>query len=179
MHIINQLKVLGERYTNAEMVRKILRSLSKAQHPKVTAIQEAKDLNVLNLDALIGSLKTHEIELNESFEESNRRDKSIALKSTKRKVSSSKAMKVAEELEEEEEEDSSVDDDDEKYEIAHLVEMISKALIKRKKKNCFVHKKDKKGKAKQSEVIYFECKEPGHVRLECPRLKKSPKKKNS
>ena len=30
MHIINQLKALGKRYTNAEMVRKILRSLSKA-----------------------------------------------------------------------------------------------------------------------------------------------------
>ena len=30
MHIINQLKALGKRYSNAEMVRKILRSLSKA-----------------------------------------------------------------------------------------------------------------------------------------------------
>ena len=80
MHIINQLKALGKRYTNAEMVRKIPRSLSKAWPSKVTAIQEAKDLNVLNLDALIGSLKTHEIELNEAFEETNRRGKFIALK---------------------------------------------------------------------------------------------------
>ena len=30
MHIINQLKALGKRYANAEIVRKILRSLSKA-----------------------------------------------------------------------------------------------------------------------------------------------------
>ena len=30
MHSINQLKTLGKRYSNAEMVRKILRSLSKA-----------------------------------------------------------------------------------------------------------------------------------------------------
>ena len=30
MHIINQLKALGKRYSNVEMVRKILRSLSKA-----------------------------------------------------------------------------------------------------------------------------------------------------
>ena len=34
MHIINQLKALGKRYTNAEMVRKFLRSLLKAQHPR-------------------------------------------------------------------------------------------------------------------------------------------------
>ena len=40
MHIINKLKVLGKKkYTNAEMVRKILRSLSKAWRPKVLAIQ--------------------------------------------------------------------------------------------------------------------------------------------
>ena len=86
MHIINQLKALGKRYTNAEMVRKILRSLSKAWCPKVTTIQEAKDLNVLSLDALIRSLKTHEIELNEASEDSNRRSKSIALKSSQRKT---------------------------------------------------------------------------------------------
>ena len=36
MHIINQLKALGKRYSNVEMVRKILRSLSTAQYPKVT-----------------------------------------------------------------------------------------------------------------------------------------------
>ena len=61
VHIINQLKALGKKYTNAEIVRKIL----KAWHPKIIVIQEAKDLNMLSLDALIRSLKTHEIELNE------------------------------------------------------------------------------------------------------------------
>ena len=86
MPIINQLKALGKRYSNAEMVRKILRSLSKAQCPKVIVIQEAKDLNVLSLDALIRSLKTHEIELNEAFEESNRRGKSITLKTTQKRL---------------------------------------------------------------------------------------------
>ena len=73
MHIINQLKALGKRYSNAEMVRKILRSLSKTWRPNVIVIQEAKDLNVLNLDALIGSLKTHGSELNEASKESNRK----------------------------------------------------------------------------------------------------------
>ena len=69
------------------MVRKILRSLSKAWRPKVTAIQEAKDLNVLSLDALIRSLKTHEIELNEVADEAVKKGKSIALKSTEKKDS--------------------------------------------------------------------------------------------
>ena len=87
-------------------------------------------------------------------------------------------MKALEELNEEEEELSNDDDDDdEKDDIAHLAERISKAWIKRKKKKGFVPKKDKKGMAKQSKIIYFECKEPGHVRLECLKLKKSSRKK--
>ena len=48
MHIINQLKALGKRYTNAKMVRKIMRRLSKVWRLKVTPIQEAKNLNVLS-----------------------------------------------------------------------------------------------------------------------------------
>ena len=137
MHIINQLKALGKRYTNAEMVRKILRSLYKDWRPKVTGIQEAKDLNVLSLDAFIRPLKTHEIKLNEAYEDSNRKGKSIALKSTQRKSSSSMAMKVAEESEE----DPDDDDDDGKDEISHPAEKISKAWIRKKKKRGFVLKR--------------------------------------
>ena len=110
-----------------------MRSLSKAWHPKLIAVQEVKDLNVLNLDVLIRSLKTHEIELNEASKETNRRGKSIALKSTDRRSSSSKAIKASEESDEEEEEPSD-DDDDEKDEITHLAERISKVWIRRKKK---------------------------------------------
>ena len=97
MHIINQLKVLGKRYSNVEMVKKIHKSLSKVQHPKATAIQEAKDLNVVNLDTLIGSLKTHKINLNEASKENSRKGKSIALKSIQRKLSFTKAQKASEE----------------------------------------------------------------------------------
>ena len=111
-------------------------------------------MNVLSLDALIGSLKTHDIELNEPSKESNKKGKSIVLKSTQRKTSSSKAMKAIEDLDKDESSEDE-DDDDEKDEIAHLARRISKAWIKRKKKD-FVPKKDKKGKAKQDEVICFE-----------------------
>ena len=177
IHIINQLKALGIRYSNAEIVRKILRSMSKDWCPKVTTIQEAKDLNVLSLDALIGSLKIHKIRLNKASKETNRKGKSISLKSTQRRSSSSKAMKASEETDEEEEEPSDDKDDEEKDEIVHLAEKIAKAWIRRKKKKGFVPKKDKKGKAKQSEIICYEYKEPRHLRSECPKLKKSSRKK--
>ena len=176
MHIINKFKALGKRYSIIEMVRKILRSLSNACHPQVIAIQEAKDLNVLSLNALIGSLKNHEIKFNEASEEINRKGKSIALKSTQRRSSSAKVMKALEEIDEEEEL-SNDEDDEEKHEIAHLTKKITKAQIRRKKKKGFVPKKDKKGKAKQSEIICYECKESRHLKLECPKLKKSSRKK--
>ena len=109
-----------------------MRSLFKAWDPKVTAIQEAKDLNVLSLDTLIGSLKTHEIELNEAFEESDKKGKFIAFKSTQRIASSTKALKA---LKESEEKESSKDkDEEEKNEITLLTKKTSKAWIRKKKK---------------------------------------------
>ena len=61
MDIINSLKALDKSFSNLELVNKILRSLSKTWDPKVTAIQEAKDLNTFSIEELIGSLMTYEI----------------------------------------------------------------------------------------------------------------------
>ncbi|GAV66027.1 zf-CCHC domain-containing protein/UBN2 domain-containing protein, partial [Cephalotus follicularis] len=58
--ITNSLKNLGKSYSNKELVRKILRCLPKSWTPKVTAIEEAKDLSTLPLEQLLGSLMTHE-----------------------------------------------------------------------------------------------------------------------
>ncbi|GAV73875.1 zf-CCHC domain-containing protein/UBN2 domain-containing protein, partial [Cephalotus follicularis] len=58
--IINSLKNLGKSYSNQELVRKILMCLPKSWTPKVTAIEEAKDLSTLPLEQLLGSLMTHE-----------------------------------------------------------------------------------------------------------------------
>ena len=74
---------------------KVLRSLPARWRPKVTAIEEAKDLNTLSVEDLVSSLKVHEISLNEH--ESAKKSKSIALPS-KRK--SPKALKVIESKEE-------------------------------------------------------------------------------
>ena len=87
---------------------------------------------MLSLYALIESLKTHEIKLNKASEESNRKGKSIALNSTQRRSSSSKAMKALEEIYKEEEPFDD-EDDEEKDEIAHLAKKIAKAWIRRKK----------------------------------------------
>ena len=47
--IVNGLKRLRKSFSDFELVNKILRSLPKSWDPKVTAIQEAKDLNNLRI----------------------------------------------------------------------------------------------------------------------------------
>ncbi|CAN1142556.1 Retrovirus-related Pol polyprotein from transposon TNT 1-94 [Linum perenne] len=59
-NIVNKLEALGKIYENEDLVRKILWSLPKQWRPKITAIEESKNLADINLDELYGSLITHE-----------------------------------------------------------------------------------------------------------------------
>ena len=64
MMIVSELEALGKTYTKVEKVMKILRSLPKKWETKGTVIQETKDLTKVSLIELIGSLMTHDINLN-------------------------------------------------------------------------------------------------------------------
>ena len=93
--LVSELQILKKSYVVSDHVSKILRSLSTRWRPKVTAIEEAKDLNTLSVEDLVSSLKVHEISLNEH--EPTKKSKSITLPS---KGKSSKAFKVIESKEE-------------------------------------------------------------------------------
>ncbi|GAV78641.1 UBN2 domain-containing protein, partial [Cephalotus follicularis] len=80
--IINVLKGLGKVYTNHELVSKILRCLPKSWEPKVTAIEEARDLSTLPLEDLLGSFMTHELRMNDQTKNEPKK-KTIALKASK------------------------------------------------------------------------------------------------
>ncbi|GJS59925.1 zf-CCHC domain-containing protein [Tanacetum coccineum] len=56
--IITSLKALDESFSSRNHVRKFLRALPTKWRPKVTAIEESKDLSTLLLDELIGKLKS-------------------------------------------------------------------------------------------------------------------------
>ncbi|GAV58551.1 UBN2 domain-containing protein, partial [Cephalotus follicularis] len=84
-NITNALQSLDKVYSNSEMVRKILMSLPRAWMPKVTAIEEAKNLNTLPLEDLLGSLMTHELSItrkDDDEEKEKRKKKVIDLKSS-------------------------------------------------------------------------------------------------
>ncbi|GJS04337.1 hypothetical protein Tco_0320845 [Tanacetum coccineum] len=87
--IITSLKALDECFSSRNHVRKFLRAFPTKWRPKVTAIEESKDLSTLPLDELIGNLKVNEIVLENDSKASKikkEKYKSLALKA--RKVSS-------------------------------------------------------------------------------------------
>ncbi|XP_074314144.1 uncharacterized protein LOC141649350 [Silene latifolia] len=59
--IINELRNSGRKFIYEDIVRKFLRSLTKKWQPKVTVIEEARDLTLLSYQELIGVLMAHEI----------------------------------------------------------------------------------------------------------------------
>ncbi|GAV68791.1 zf-CCHC domain-containing protein/UBN2 domain-containing protein [Cephalotus follicularis] len=155
-NITNALQALDKVYTNSEMVRKILRCLPRTWMPKVTAIEEAKDLNTFPLKDLLGSLMTHEFSIlkRDDEEETERKKKKvIALKST-----------------------SNEETDNESDQELALITIKFKKFLESKKKigrKPFRKGNIQKGESsKIEEIICFECNKPGHYKSDCPRLKK-------
>lgn len=55
---VNSSFSLDEKIPKSKVVHKVLRSLPKRFRPKVTIIEESKDLDSIKLDKLVGSLQT-------------------------------------------------------------------------------------------------------------------------
>jgi len=89
--LVSGLQILKKSYVASDHVSKMLRSLPARWRPKVTAIEEDKDLNTLSVEDLASSLKVHDISLNEH--EPAKKNKSIALPSIGK---SFEALKVTE-----------------------------------------------------------------------------------
>ncbi|GAV66745.1 UBN2 domain-containing protein [Cephalotus follicularis] len=84
-NIINTLKTLDKTYSNSEMVRKVLRCLPKSWMMKVSVIEEEKNLNILLLEDLVGSLMTHELSMQKEDDDEEKEKKTkniVALKSS-------------------------------------------------------------------------------------------------
>ncbi|CAM8969574.1 unnamed protein product [Rhodiola kirilowii] len=78
LDISNEAFALGEPMTEETLVRKVLRSLTKRFAMKALAVKEANDVKTMRLDELMGSLQTHEMDMNE--EDSLTKVSSVGLK---------------------------------------------------------------------------------------------------
>ncbi|KAH0662030.1 hypothetical protein KY284_026961 [Solanum tuberosum] len=81
--IINEIYSLGEVIPNGKAVRKLLSVLPKSWECKMEAITEARDLDKLAMNQLIGNLITYELKKNQEREIGNKRkEKSLVLNAT-------------------------------------------------------------------------------------------------
>ncbi|GJW35259.1 retrovirus-related pol polyprotein from transposon TNT 1-94 [Tanacetum coccineum] len=152
---------IDESFLSRNHVRKFLRALPTKWRPKVTAIEESKDLLTLPLYELIGNLKVYEVVLKKDSEISKvkkEKYKSLALKA--RKVSSDEEVSCSE-------------SDDEEYAMA--VRDFKKFFRRRgkfvrqphdDKKNFRKIKEDKKEKEDRR---CFNCEDPNHFISNCPK----------
>ena len=76
--IVNSAFNLGETILEPKGERKVLRSLLERFHPKITVIEESKDIDKIPLTELVGNLQTYELGLTRIGKLS--KSKSMALK---------------------------------------------------------------------------------------------------
>ncbi|GAV57404.1 UBN2 domain-containing protein [Cephalotus follicularis] len=151
--IINSLKNLEKSYPNQELVRKILRCFPISWTPKVTAIEEAKDLLTLPFEQLLGSLMTHETTMKNHEHVETKEKKSIALKALKE-----------------------VSESDEEGDMELITSQFKKFLKSKMGKMVFKKKfpQDEESSKKEESTCY-ECKKPGHFKSDWPNIKKKEK----
>jgi hypothetical protein len=77
----NSMVSLGKTVSDVKLIKKILRSLPKRFRIKVTTIEESKDLELMKIEELVGSLQTYEYSL-----PLVRKAKANALKASKKKT---------------------------------------------------------------------------------------------
>ncbi|VFQ98437.1 unnamed protein product [Cuscuta campestris] len=132
--IINDLHALKRTYTNKDLVRKILRSLTPEWRSKADAMYESIGVSNVTIDGLRGNLKTYESTiLTPSLDEQKK--KGIALKATKETV-----------------EDDSSDDDNE-------FGLVIKKFHKFMKKEF-----ERKGRKHDGPPKCYGCGEIGHIK---------------
>ncbi|VFQ82399.1 unnamed protein product [Cuscuta campestris] len=137
--IINDLHALKKTYTNRDLVRKILRSLTPEWRSKADAIYESIGVSNVTIDGLRGNLKTYESTiLTPSLDEQKK--KGIALKATKESA-----------------EDDSSDDD-------HEFGLVIKKFHKFMKKEF-----ERKGRKHDGPPKCYGCGEIGHIKPRCPK----------
>ncbi|GAV61815.1 UBN2 domain-containing protein [Cephalotus follicularis] len=143
-NIINSLHALDKTYSNSDLVRKILRCLPKSWMPKVTVIEEAKNLNELLLEELLKSLMTYEMIINLQDEDEEK-------ELNKKKIIASKSK-----------EDS---DEESDGDMTLITRRYNKFLAKNKLGGKFFKKGQYfKQESRKEGLTCFECNKPRHFK---------------
>ena len=80
--IVNLAFNLGETIPEPKIIRKVLRSLLKRFHAKITTIEESKDIDQIPLIELVGNLQTYELGLTRIRKSSKGKSMTLKAKSS-------------------------------------------------------------------------------------------------
>jgi len=145
--LTNELKSSGKSFPTEELVRKILRFLPHTWEAKVTAIQEAKDMNKISLDELIRNLQTYELRRSSQLKDTER-DRGLALKAL-------------------EEDGSDLDEEKMAMIIRKFKKFFKKAKENSKKKNF----SKPRNTEREQFTECFKCGKHDYIVMNCPLLK--------
>ncbi|XP_070014914.1 uncharacterized protein [Nicotiana sylvestris] len=148
--IINELHSLGDVIHINKLVRKILSVLPGSWESKVNAIIEAKDLQTLTMDKLIGNLKTYEMKRKKDNERIEpKKEKNLVLKA------------------------ESSDSSDEDNDMAYLTKRFQKMV----RRNGGIPKWGSSSKSRNNDLCH-RCGKPGHFIKDFPLTKHEKYKQN-
>ncbi|XP_070009860.1 uncharacterized protein [Nicotiana sylvestris] len=150
--IINELHSLGKVIPRNKLVRKILNVLLGHWECKVIAITEAKDLQKLTIDKLIGNIKTHEMKRKKDLEiREPKKEKNLVLKADNKDSSSDKSN------------------------MEYLTQRFQKMI----QKNCGIPKRRSSSRNFEENDCCQKCGKFGHFIKDCPLHKQDHYKTNT
>jgi ParB-like chromosome segregation protein Spo0J len=161
-YLRNSMVSLGKMISDVKLIRKILRSLPERFKIKVTTIEESKELELMKIEELVGSLQTYEYSLPPV-----RKAKTISLKASKKKVRVSY------------EEDSNNEEEDV---VAMVAKNFGRLMKNEKFKKKFTERLKKAPKESELEEVEkkdprgrrcFECLVFGHMWADCGNFKQA------
>ncbi|GJW96488.1 UBN2 domain-containing protein, partial [Tanacetum coccineum] len=153
--IVTSLKSLDPDYSSKNHVRKFIRALPLRWRAKVMTIEEAKDLDTLSLDELIGNLKVYEMVLDNDR---------VASKTTKEKVKSLALKSKVTRDQTSDDSDSQGGSDEDVYEEEEP------GAFRKGRSNSFGNKGGERSKPKGA---CYNCEIEGHFASECRKQKEN------
>ena len=156
-NVINHLKAVGIEFSQSENATHLQAAINTREWEiKATAIQEHVDLSDLTLELLYSKLRTHEIQKADHYKKDNMALVADPLKRASDgsfESSSGFSLACLSTVQEEE------------YESLPEAEL---ALIVRRSTRAYNNMRNRK---KGGPVTCYECGEPNHIRVNCPKLK--------
>jgi hypothetical protein len=177
--IVNELLALGTEFSKAQNNMKILDSLTTPWQNLATSIIVNRDMKTASIDELIGALKAHEIHL--ASRQIIRSNAGKALKADESQTNTSDDVTQkkgkSKMLKAESSEDSDTPSDESTDDEIALMSRRFKQMLKKKGRSNRLFKRERKpfrrsSKEEVKEIVCYECKKSGHMKADCPRLKR-------